>query len=228
MEERKDQLAYAIKLASCFHVKHQDKNGEAYILHPLRVMFQMETYDEKVVAVLHDVIEDCDGVCLETLQQLGIEDKYLESIDAISRREKESYIDYIHRVEKNTIAKKVKIADLVDNLSRKGANVSLRYRYVQALSILTGEDYPSKRVIIAEFYGMQVYVDLLWPEMEGLCVNYQDEKKFIFRLDKEEFHQKDECKYIETVFMEWYMEYKEKIFEMITNLEFYRLPEWEE
>ncbi len=225
MEEfMKNQLDIAIKLASYYHNGQRDKNNEIYILHPLRIMFQMDTYKEKIVAVLHDIIEDTECT-IDILRENGFSEEIITALKAITRKEDEQYIQYIYRVEKNSIASNVKIKDLVDNLSRKGADVSLRYRYMQALSILCKEEMPTKKVVIADFDGMEVYVDLLWPEIECLCINYQEEIILQFRLDKEVFCYLDEYKYIEPVFMEWYSEHKKVIEYMIERGKYYRLPD---
>lgn len=54
----KDLLAHAIALASEAHQHQKDKLGEPYILHPIRVMMRCDTDEERIVAILHDVLED--------------------------------------------------------------------------------------------------------------------------------------------------------------------------
>jgi hypothetical protein len=51
-------LEHAIALAACAHAGQVDKAGQPYILHPLRVMLRLSGADERIVAVLHDVVED--------------------------------------------------------------------------------------------------------------------------------------------------------------------------
>lgn len=223
-EHMKNQLDIAIKLASYYHSGQRDKNDEIYILHPLRIMFQVDTYEEKIVAVLHDILEDTECT-VDILREKGFSEEIITALIAITRKKDEQYIPYIYRVEENSIASNIKIKDLVDNLSRKGAAVSLRYRYMQALSILCKEEIPTNKVVIADFDGMEVYVDLLWPEIEGLCINYQEEIILRFRLDKEVFCYLDEYKYIEPVFMEWYSENKKEIADMMESGQYYRLPD---
>ena len=48
----------ALQIAARAHEGQKDKDGQPYILHPLRVMNAVEGEPAKVVAVLHDVIED--------------------------------------------------------------------------------------------------------------------------------------------------------------------------
>ena len=54
----KDLMNKAIIYASSAHLTQVDKNGENYILHPLRVMLSVKSDIARIVAVLHDVIED--------------------------------------------------------------------------------------------------------------------------------------------------------------------------
>ena len=68
-----DRLSRAIVFAANYHAGQKDKGGEPYILHSLRVMMKMETEEEKVVAVLHDVLEDTEATeeeILETMDDL--------------------------------------------------------------------------------------------------------------------------------------------------------------
>ncbi len=109
-------LEDAIILATNAHKGQKDRNDEPYIMHPIRVMAQLWGHDERMVAVLHDVIEDTD-VTLDDLRKAGYPDRIVEAVDAISRRKDagESFSQYIQRVRKNPLATKVKIADLKDN-----------------------------------------------------------------------------------------------------------------
>ena len=111
-------LEDAIALAVQTHRGQQDKTGEPYILHPLRLMFQMDTELEKIVAVLHDVVEDSAGtVTIETLAQAGFPESAITAIDALSRRDIETYEEFIERLKSNDLARKVKLADLQDNMN---------------------------------------------------------------------------------------------------------------
>ncbi len=108
----------AILLATKAHRTQVDKAGLPYILHPLRVMaafVRTEEGDARMVAVLHDVVEDTD-ITLEALAVAGYPANVLQALDAISRRRGESYEDYIERVVRNELARRVKLADLRDNL----------------------------------------------------------------------------------------------------------------
>lgn len=109
-------LEDAIALAVEAHRGQTDKAGEPYVLHPLRVMLRLETQEERIVAVLHDVAED-GAVGLERLRGLGFPDRIVEALDALTRREgKETYAEYIERLSGNRMARRVKLADLEDNM----------------------------------------------------------------------------------------------------------------
>jgi len=113
-KELTPQLKAAIDVATKAHKGQTDKGGEDYILHPLRVMYSMETEQEMTVAVLHDVVEDTP-VTLSDLAPFGIE--VVDAVNAISRRKNEGYSAYLDRVAANKLALKVKLADLRDNMS---------------------------------------------------------------------------------------------------------------
>lgn len=105
----------AIALACRVHAGQVDKSGKPYILHPLRLMLKFDDEDAQVVSVLHDVVEDSDAT-LEDLRALGISEDAIEAIDCLSKRPGEQYNDFISRIIPNELARKVKIADIEDNL----------------------------------------------------------------------------------------------------------------
>jgi len=110
-------LEQAIALAVEKHRGKRDKGGQPYILHPLRVMLAVDTEEERRVAVLHDVVEDTD-VTLEDLRALGYPEREVLAIDALTLRKDrdETYQEFIERVGLNSIARRVKLADLADNM----------------------------------------------------------------------------------------------------------------
>lgn len=108
-------LEKAAKLAEKAHQGQVDKGGQPYILHPGRVMEQCETETEKIVALLHDVMEDTPYT-LEDLRQEGFSEEVLEALLCLTHREGESYMAYIGRVCENPLAARVKYADLQDNM----------------------------------------------------------------------------------------------------------------
>lgn len=109
-------LERAIEIAVEAHKGQVDKGGSPYILHPLRVMMSVNGESEKIVAVLHDVVEDS----VWTFDALLAEGFAVEAIEALKSVTKESededYDLFIQRAMQNPIGRKVKIADLHDNL----------------------------------------------------------------------------------------------------------------
>ncbi len=109
-------LGKAIALAAEAHRDQVDRAGQAYILHPIRVMMRMDSDVEKMVAVLHDVVEDTDWT-LEDLREAGFPDIVIEAVDGMTHREDETYTAYVKRASTNAIARKIKLADLEDNMN---------------------------------------------------------------------------------------------------------------
>jgi (p)ppGpp synthase/HD superfamily hydrolase len=106
-----DAISFAVKA----HRGRKDKAGAVYVLHPLRVMLRMKTKNERIVAVLHDVVEDTK-YSIEDLRKAGYSDKILKAIDHLTHDRGEAYEQFIKRVKLNSLARGVKIADLKDNL----------------------------------------------------------------------------------------------------------------
>ncbi|GAA0742164.1 GTP pyrophosphokinase [Clostridium oceanicum] len=108
-------LEKAILIATRAHSGQIDKAGEAYILHPLRVMLSRKNETERICAVLHDVVEDTE-ITLDYLRNEGFSEKVICALDALTRRNNENYDEFIDRVISNKIASHVKLADLCDNM----------------------------------------------------------------------------------------------------------------
>ena len=108
-------LDRAIQIAVEVHQGQKDKYGAPYILHPIRVMMRVNADIEKIVAILHDVVEDSD-LTLDDLKNEEFSPEVVDAIDALSKRDGEIYGDYINRTTLNEIAIKVKLADLEDNM----------------------------------------------------------------------------------------------------------------
>ncbi len=110
-----EQLEKAIALAVEAHRGQKDRYGAPYILHPLRVMARVETPLEKTVAVLHDVVEDTDWT-LDRLREEGFGSPVIEALDCLTKRAGEDYMDYVRRCAGRPLARRVKLADLEDNM----------------------------------------------------------------------------------------------------------------
>jgi (p)ppGpp synthase/HD superfamily hydrolase len=110
-------LEKAIAIAVEAHRGKQDRAGQPYILHPLRVMFNVGTEEERIVAVLHDVVEDHGEVWpMERLRQSGFPEHILDALDCVTRRTGEDYEQFVERSRGNPIGRRVKLADLEDNM----------------------------------------------------------------------------------------------------------------
>lgn len=138
-------LERAIEIATEAHKGQYDKAGNDYIGHPLRVMDMGRTEKEKIVGVLHDVVEDTEW----TFAQLAAEGFSQEVIDALQcvtkLSENENYDDFIERVKKNPLATAVKINDLSDNMDIRrlpylsDKDVKRLKKYLKAYKKLIGE-----------------------------------------------------------------------------------------
>lgn len=138
-------LERAIQIATEAHKGQLDKAGRDYIGHPLRVMEMGKTEDEKIVGVLHDVIEDTDWT-FEKLEAEGFSREVIEALKCVTKlSENESYDDFIERVKKNPLAVAVKINDLTDNMDIRrlpylsDKDVKRLKKYLKAYKKLTGE-----------------------------------------------------------------------------------------
>ncbi|HWX22349.1 MAG TPA: GTP pyrophosphokinase [Candidatus Binatia bacterium] len=110
-----EMLEKAIGIAMEAHRGQKDRYGAPYILHPLRVMGRVETPAEKTVAILHDVVEDTDWT-LEALKGEGFSEEVLAALDGVTKREGEAYEDFVKRSARHPLARRVKAADLEDNM----------------------------------------------------------------------------------------------------------------
>lgn len=138
-------LERAIQIATEAHKGQLDKAGRDYIGHPFRVMEMGKTEDEKIVGVLHDVIEDTDWT-FEMLEAEGFSREVIEALKCVTKlSENENYDDFIERVRKNPLAVAVKINDLTDNMDIRrlpylsDKDVKRLKKYLKAYKKLTGE-----------------------------------------------------------------------------------------
>ena len=111
-------LERAIAIAAEAHAGQNDRAGAPYILHPIRLMIQMDSENAMMAAVLHDVVENSVWT-LDDLRKEGFSNEVLNAVDSLTHRDKEGedYWDYIQRAKSDPIAIKVKLADLEDNLN---------------------------------------------------------------------------------------------------------------
>ncbi len=105
----------AIAIAAEAHAGQTDKAGEPYVLHPLRVMLDLDGADDQIAGVLHDVVEDSEWT-LEALRKEGFSETILMAVDSVTRRGDETYEAFVRRAAQNEIGRRVKLADLTDNM----------------------------------------------------------------------------------------------------------------
>lgn len=138
-------LVRAIEIATEAHKGQYDKAGNDYIGHPLRVMEMGTTENEKIVGVLHDVVEDTDWT-FEALAAEGFSEEIIAALRCVTKlSENENYDDFIERVKKNPLAVAVKINDLSDNMDIRrlpylgDKDVKRLKKYLKAYKRLIGE-----------------------------------------------------------------------------------------
>ena len=145
MTNETELLEKAIQIAVQAHAGQKDRYGAPYILHATRVMQRLTTPDEKIAGVLHDVVEDTDWT-FEKLAAEGIPKPIIEALKAVTKKEGEDYDAFVQRSAANPLAKRVKLADLEDNMDlRRMPEVTERdvarlKKYVKAWRFLSGMD----------------------------------------------------------------------------------------
>lgn len=107
-------LERAIAIAAEAHAGQRDKAGAPYVLHPLRVMLAQQTDAARIVAVLHDVVEDTP-VTFDDLRREGFSTEVLAALESVTKRDGEDYPAFVARAGANPIGRAVKLADLADN-----------------------------------------------------------------------------------------------------------------
>ncbi len=138
-----EQLELARSIAAASHSGQTDKQGKPYIDHPRRVEASLEDPGLKIVAILHDTLEDT-RTGAQDLLDAGIDPVYVNMVLTLTHDKDQPYFDYIRSLLSHPEVIPVKLADIRDNL-RPGCPPTLIERYQKALRIL-GEDpadYPS-------------------------------------------------------------------------------------
>jgi (p)ppGpp synthase/HD superfamily hydrolase len=152
----------ALQIAARAHEGQTDKQGLPYILHPLRVMDGVEGLEAKIVAVLHDVVEDTP-VTFDDLEREGFSAAVLAAVRCVTHADGESYADYVVRCRADPIARLVKLSDLADNtrLARTvvrpralGRDTARFAKYLLSYSFLSGQiDEEQYRGAMPQFEG---------------------------------------------------------------------------
>lgn len=109
-----DVIEKALRYAEAKHSGQFDKAGVTYFEHPKEVANRVDGEEAKIVALLHDTVEDTDATVEEIRGMFG--DEIADAVAVITHGKEEPYFDYIERVKKNELARKVKLADLSHNM----------------------------------------------------------------------------------------------------------------
>ena len=136
----------ALRLCFDSHKEQTDKTGMPYVFHPFHLAEQMDDEISTVCALLHDVVEDTD-TSFEDLSDMGFPGEVIEVLKLLTHTDGVPYMDYVEKISSNTIATKVKIADLTHNsdLTRMSSDEIDDYalkrneKYKAALKLLKGE-----------------------------------------------------------------------------------------
>lgn len=137
-------LDKALQIACEAHRGQKDRYGQPFILHPLRVMLRCELESEKIVALLHDVVER-SGRSFDELRGDGFTEAIVAAVERLTKLEGEPYLEYIVRARGDSLARAVKRADLQDHMdviSARGpaaGSAERLARYRQAMRALLQE-----------------------------------------------------------------------------------------
>ena len=131
----------ALRIAIQAHKGQTDKSGREYVMHPIRVAERCKNVKAKIVALLHDTIEDTD-VTPDSLCVDGFPEEIINGVLSVTKREGESYEDFVSRAAQNPIGREVKIADLEDNMD------------VRRLEELTDEDVVRLRKYLQAWHNL--------------------------------------------------------------------------
>lgn len=111
-----EKVKKAALIAYNAHKDQLDKGGYPYIMHPIHIAEQMETEDETIAALLHDVIEDTD-IGFDYLKKEGFSDTVINCLKILTKDPNDDYMDYIRKIKKTGgIALKIKKADMAHNM----------------------------------------------------------------------------------------------------------------
>lgn len=105
----------AMQIAIKVHRGQLDKGGNDYINHPVRVERRCTCQEDRLVALLHDTIED-GNIASEYLLLVGFSQEVVDAVLSVSRKRGEDYFEFIQRCKANPIGRRVKICDLEDNM----------------------------------------------------------------------------------------------------------------
>ena len=109
-----EKVRKAMIFATEKHDGQLDRAGKPYIEHPKAVAKMLKGEDEKIVALLHDTVEDTDATIEEIRSKFG--EKIACAVECLTREKETPYMEYIRGVKGNELARRVKLADLTHNM----------------------------------------------------------------------------------------------------------------
>ena len=115
MKDWNELYDLALRIAIRVHEGQKDKSEREYVMHPIRVAEKCKDPRAKIVALLHDTIEDTD-VTAEYLRSEGFPEDVIRAVLSVTKQEGDNYKDFVCRAAENVIGREVKIADLEDNM----------------------------------------------------------------------------------------------------------------
>lgn len=130
----------AMVIAYNAHMNQFDKAGIPYIYHPIHLAEQMDTEIECIVALLHDVVEDTTVTFEELKNEFSAE--VINVLRLLTHDKEIDYMKYIEEIKKNSVAKKIKIADIIHNSDESRLDritekdIIRRNKYKKALDFL--------------------------------------------------------------------------------------------
>ena len=130
----------AILIAYNAHMGQLDKMGLPYIFHPVHLAEQMDSEEECIVALLHDVVEDTSITFADLEKEFSKE--VIDALKLLTHDKSTDYFEYVEKIKENDLAKKVKIADLkhnsditrIENPKKEDEERNIKYK--KALEIL--------------------------------------------------------------------------------------------
>lgn len=134
----------ALKISFNAHKDQVDKTGVPYVFHPFHLAEQMDDEKSTCVALLHDVVEDTDYT-FDDLRKEGFTKEIIDAIKLLTHDPSVPYLDYVNMIKENSIAKKVKLADLKHNSDLSRLDLSVDKippkldLYLEAIKILEGK-----------------------------------------------------------------------------------------
>lgn len=135
-------LDHAVQIAADAHQGQLDKLGRPYFEHCQRVAASMVDEQARTVAYLHDVVEKGRNWTLDRLREEGFAPSIVAAVDALTRRPMEEHEALVRRAGANPLARRVKQADLEDNLWQAEMAGREKGKYERGLEILSGTASP--------------------------------------------------------------------------------------